>query len=62
MEFYLVGSFYIFYPCTFLVRKLLGDSSGLDEQTTDYKSLAKALFEAVNDKNLALSHQRRANK
>ena len=52
---------------TAAVRDLLGGAlAGMPDddgrQTTDYRALCTALYDAVTDKNLALSHQKKANK
>ena len=49
----------------FTVQQLLENkpSLGISSQVvTDLQALAQALLETVNDKNLALSHQRKTNK
>lgn len=51
--------------CVYTVQQFLEDKSecSVTPQTVaDIKALAGALLDTVNDKNLALSHQRKTNK
>lgn len=55
------------YFLSFLVEQLLQESSYIPPQksaaaVTDLRCLCTALLEALNDKTLALAHQKKANK
>lgn len=48
------------------ILQQVGPSTGRNfheaDGSVDFRALAGALFDAINDKNLALSHQRKVNK
>lgn len=59
-----MASFFLFL---FLVKRLLEEGTSTELPVTaatiaDMKSLCLGLLEALNDKSLALSHQRKANR